>query len=101
MFSPCLSAGGLRFLGLHVPAEGLGLPSEDRQADRRVPDLNGIAAFRTSENRWVKVPPLPRGLGVFRFGSRYRSGGRTEARKSVLDLARHRHTHRSASCRRP
>ena len=32
MNSPCLSAGGLRFLGLLVPAVGLGLPSEDRQA---------------------------------------------------------------------
>src|SRR5262249_50579314 len=32
MDSPCLSAGGLRFLGHRVPAAGLGLPSEDRRA---------------------------------------------------------------------
>ena len=32
MASPRLSAGGLRFLDLHVPAVGLSLPSEDRRA---------------------------------------------------------------------
>jgi hypothetical protein len=32
MTSPCLSAGGLRFLGRPVPAAGLGRPSEDRPA---------------------------------------------------------------------
>jgi hypothetical protein len=32
MTSPCLSAGGLRFLGHLVPAAGLGRPSEDRPA---------------------------------------------------------------------
>ena len=34
MPSPCLSAGGLRFLGLLGPAAALSLPSEDRQAYR-------------------------------------------------------------------
>jgi hypothetical protein len=32
MVSPRLSAGGLRFLDLHVPAVDLSLPSEDRRA---------------------------------------------------------------------
>src|SRR6516164_5058487 len=32
MTSPCLTAGGLRFLGHRVPAAGLGRPSEDRRA---------------------------------------------------------------------
>jgi hypothetical protein len=32
MSSPRLSAGGIRFLDHRVPAEELGLPSEDRQA---------------------------------------------------------------------
>jgi len=48
MDSPCLSAGGLRFLGHPVPAAGLGRPSEDRPAYWLGPDRIGVVTFRTS-----------------------------------------------------
>ena len=50
MDSPCLSAGGLRFSDHHVPAEGLGRPSEDRSAYRQ----------RTGPQRGCRVPHRPR-----------------------------------------
>jgi hypothetical protein len=65
MDSPGLSAGGLRFSGLLVPAADSGLPSEDRRAYwTGVPDRNAVAAFRTGELRSGWVLSLPQGLGV-------------------------------------
>ena len=64
MVSPCLSAGGLRFLGHLVPAAGLGRPSEDRPAYwPGGPDRNGVTTFRTSRDA-AGGPPMLRGLGV-------------------------------------
>lgn len=61
MDSPCLSAGGLRFLGLRVPLEdsaflASGLPAK--------PDSNGVSTFRTDEMRSGRMPFLLRGRMV-------------------------------------
>jgi hypothetical protein len=50
-------------LGHPIPAGGLGLPHGrlTGHADRRVPDLDGVTAFRTHELRPGWVPPIPRG----------------------------------------
>jgi hypothetical protein len=45
MSSPCLSAGGVRFLDLPVPTEESGLPSEDRRACRQSRTSLGLPRF--------------------------------------------------------
>jgi hypothetical protein len=50
-------------LGHPIPAGGLGLPHGrlTGHARRRVPDLDGVTAFRTHELRPGWAPPIPRG----------------------------------------
>lgn len=62
-----LSATGIRFLGLPVPAEELSFP-RSRPTGHRDPDSNGISTFRTSETRPGWVPSLSRGGGVLLAG---------------------------------
>jgi hypothetical protein len=61
--SCCLSAAGIRFLGLPVPAQGLFL-SRDRPTLRRVGrrDLDGVSMFRTNEIRVGSGAPFAPGL---------------------------------------
>ena len=58
--SRCLSAAGVRFLAILLPAGELGLPY-GRLTGQRRPDPDGVAAFRTHELRPGWVPPIPRG----------------------------------------
>src|SRR5262249_48405020 len=92
MPSPCLSAGGLCFLDLHVPAVELGLSSEDRRAYWTCrPDHNGVTAFHTSEKRSGWVLPVLRGRGVLAraggvrvtLGAQYRRGNHRFRRPSL------------------
>jgi hypothetical protein len=69
MDSRCPSAGGLRFLDHPIPTEELGVPhgSLTGRAVYRaalLPDLIGVATFRTDELRPGWVPSLHRGRGV-------------------------------------
>jgi hypothetical protein len=61
--SCCLSAAGVRFLGLPVPAQGLCL-SRDRPTLHRVGrrDLDGVSMFRTNEIRVGSGAPFTPGL---------------------------------------
>ena len=61
--SCCLSAAGIRFLGLPVPAQGLFL-SRDRPTLHRVRrrDLDGVSMFRTNEIRVGPGAPFTPGL---------------------------------------
>jgi hypothetical protein len=65
MDSPCLSAGGLRFLGHPVPAAGLSRPSEDRRAYWPAGQTaSGFPRSAPVETRRGWVPPILRGLGA-------------------------------------
>src|SRR6516225_5189183 len=65
MNSPCLSAGGIRFLGHPVPAAGLGRPSEDRPAYwLGGQTASGLPRSAPVETRRGWVPPILRGLGA-------------------------------------
>jgi hypothetical protein len=57
--SRCLSAAGVRLLGLPAPAGEWGLP-HGRLARHRL-DPNGVVTFRMSESRPGWVPPASRG----------------------------------------
>ena len=59
MYSPCLSAAGLRFLRHPVPTEDLALPYGWATA---FADLIGVFLFRLSEIRLGWVPTIPRSL---------------------------------------
>ena len=65
MSSPCLSAGGVRFLGHPVPAAGLGRPSEDRPAYWPPGQTaSGLPRSAPVETRRGWVPPILRDLGA-------------------------------------
>ncbi len=59
--SRCLSAAGIRFLGLPVPAGELSSPRGRPTGHRhRHPDPDGVTALRTYEIRLGWAPPIPR-----------------------------------------
>ena len=60
--SRCLSAAGIRFLGILFPPAGFRSPHG--RPTRQCLDPGGVATFRTSESRPDWVPSLPRGPAV-------------------------------------
>ena len=77
MDSPCLSAGGICFLGHLVPAADLGRPSEDRPAYwPGGQTTTGLPRSAPDELRRGRAPSLLRGRGVYdRSKARSRSRG--------------------------
>ena len=61
-FSRCLSAAGIRFLGILFPPAGF-RPPHGRPTRQRL-DPGGVSTLRTSESRPDWVPSLPRGPAV-------------------------------------
>ena len=61
-FSRCLSAAGIRFLGILFPPAGFRPPHG--RPTRQCLDPGGVSTLRTSESRPDWVPSLPRGPAV-------------------------------------
>jgi hypothetical protein len=67
-FSRCLSATGIRFLGIPVPPGNSAFLTVGLPNTTACPDPFGFSTFRTSQIRPGRAPPAPRDGGVHPAG---------------------------------